>query len=79
MVDEADKTLAWLQEKVELQKQVKKHEDPVLLSGDIKKKEDTLRRVADPILSKPPPAPKVTPPFNGARLLSRGYAPSTCG
>ena len=64
MIEEADKTLAWLQEKVELQKQVKKHEDPVLLSGDIKKKEDTLRRVADPILSKPPPAPKVTPPLS---------------
>ena len=72
MVEEADKTLAWLQEKVELQQQVKKHEDPVLLSGDIKKKEDTLRRVADPILSKPPPTPKVAPPFKRHPAAQQG-------
>ncbi len=34
-------------------------EDPVLVTADIKKKEETLSRVADPILTKPPPKPKV--------------------
>jgi len=38
---------------------MKKTEDPVLVTADIKKKEETLRRVADPILTKPPPKPKV--------------------
>jgi hypothetical protein len=59
VVDEAQRALAWLQEKEALQQQVAKHEDPVLLSSDIRKKEDTLKRVAEPFLTKPPPAPKV--------------------
>ncbi len=60
VVEESQAALAWLKEKQELQAQLGKHEDPVLVSADIKKKEDTLRRVADPILSeKPPPPPKV--------------------
>lgn len=59
VADEAQRALAWLQEKEALQAQVSKHEDPVLLSSDIRKKEDTLRRVAEPILTKPAPAPKV--------------------
>lgn len=59
VIDEAQRALAWLQEKEDLQQRVAKHEDPVLLSSDIRKKEDTLKRVAEPILTKPPPAPKV--------------------
>ena len=60
VVEESQAALAWLKEKQELQAQLGKHEDPILVSADIKKKEDTLRRVADPILSeKPPPPPKV--------------------
>ena len=60
MVEESQAALAWLKEKQELQARLGAHEDPVLVSADIKKKEDTLRRVADPILSeKPPPPPKV--------------------
>lgn len=59
VVEESQRALAWLQEKEALQQQVAKHEDPVLLSSDIRKKEDTLKRVAEPILTKPPPAPKV--------------------
>ncbi len=60
VVEESQAALAWLKQKQELQAQMGKHEDPVLVSTDIKKKEDTLRRVADPILSeKPPPPPKV--------------------
>lgn len=61
VVEEADRVLSWLQQKQQLQAQAKPYEDPVLLSSDIKKKEDTLRRVAGPILTKPPPAPKVPP------------------
>lgn len=62
VIDEAQRALDWLNEKRALQAQVAKHEDPVLLSSDIKKKEDTLRRVADPILTKPaPPPPKAEP------------------
>ena len=62
VVEESQAALAWLKEKQELQARLGAHEDPVLVSGDIKKKEDTLRRVADPILSqKPPPPPKVGP------------------
>ncbi len=49
VVEESQAALAWLKEKQELQAQLGKHEDPVLVSADIKKKEDTLRRVADPI------------------------------
>lgn len=61
VIEEADKVLTWLQQKQEMQAQAKPFEDPVLLSSDIKKKEDTLRRVADPILTKPPPVPKEDP------------------
>ena len=56
MVEESQAALAWLKEKQELQAQLGAHEDPVLVSTDIKKKEDTLRRVADPILSEKPAA-----------------------
>ena len=60
MVTECKAALAWLSVKKDLQKQLGKMEDPVLLTADIKKKEDTLHRVAKPILSKPaPPPPKV--------------------
>ena len=61
VVDEANRALAWLQEKMQLQEQAAKHDDPVLLSSDVRKKEDTLKRVAEPILTKPPPSlPKVS-------------------
>ena len=43
-----------------MQKTMKKTDDPVLVTADIKKKEDTLSRVADPIMSKPAPKPKVS-------------------
>ena len=61
VVDEANRALAWLAEKTQLQAQAAKHDDPVLLSSDVRKKEDTLKRVAEPILTKPPPPlPKVS-------------------
>ncbi|KAL4452429.1 hypothetical protein ABPG75_008091 [Micractinium tetrahymenae] len=33
------------------------YDDPVLLAGDVEKREGTVRRVCEPILSKPPPPP----------------------
>lgn len=39
------------------------YDDPVLLAADVEKKEDTVRRVCEPILSKkPPPPPKKEEP-----------------
>ena len=60
VVDECQKAVAWLQDKQRLQEGAKKSDDPVLLTADIRKKEDTLVRFAEPILNKPaPPPPKV--------------------
>lgn len=60
IAEEATKALNWLSEKVALQEQALKSDEPVLLTADILKKEDTLRRFAEPILSTPPPpSPKV--------------------
>ena len=42
-----------------MQKTMKKTDDPVLVMSDIKKKEETLTRVAEPIMTKPAPKPKV--------------------
>ncbi len=60
VVAEARKALEWLEEKQSLQGSLRKTDDPVLSSADIKKREDTIVRFSDPILSKPaPPPPKV--------------------
>lgn len=32
-------------------------DDPVLMAADVQKKEETVRRVCEPVLSKPPPPP----------------------
>ncbi|DBB16364.1 hypothetical protein WJX82_007687 [Trebouxia sp. C0006] len=61
VLDECQAALGWLEEKQNLQDSMKKTEDPVLVTADIKKKEETLSRVADPILTKPPPKPKEQP------------------
>ena len=55
VLDECQAALGWLEEKRGLQETMKKTDDPVLVTADIKKKEETLARVAEPILSKPPP------------------------
>ena len=60
VLDECQAALGWLEEKENLQSSMKKTEDPVLVTADIKKKEETLTRVADPILNKPAPKPKVS-------------------
>lgn len=60
VVAEAKKALEWLAEKQKLQESLRKTDDPVLTSADIKKREETIVRFFDPILSKPaPPPPKV--------------------
>ena len=56
----------WLAEKQQLQSGQAKSDDPVLLSADIAKKEEALKRFAQPILARPkpappPPAPEATP------------------
>jgi hypothetical protein len=44
-------------------------DDPVLLSADVAKKQDTVSRVAQPILSKPlPPPPKKEEPAVVSRV-----------
>eukprot|EP00887_Chlorella_sp_A99_P002220 scaffold21.g2220.t1 len=71
VVDEANKALAWLAEKEGVQaptslptffpplvpQSLHKYDEPALVVADIAKKADTLKRFADPILSKPPPPP----------------------
>lgn len=59
IIEEANNALKWLQEKSSAQSKLKRTDAPLLLSTDIKKKQDVLARVSEPILSKPAPAPKV--------------------
>jgi heat shock protein 4 len=60
---ECQNALDWLSEKEGLQQQTAKYDDPVLLAADVEKKEGTVRRVCEPILSKkPPPPPKKEEP-----------------
>lgn len=54
---ECQKALVWLQEKETAQRSLRKTDEPVLVCSDIKKKEDTLTRFANPIVTKPPPPP----------------------
>jgi heat shock protein 4 len=51
------KATDWLAEKQALQSGQAKSADPVLLSADIAKKEEALKRFAQPILARPKPAP----------------------
>ena len=46
-----------VEEKLALQSKLAKYEEPILVTSDIKKKMDTLSRVADPIVKKPVPKP----------------------
>jgi heat shock protein 4 len=54
---ECKKATDWLAEKQALQSGQAKSADPVLLSADIAKKEEALKRFAQPILARPKPAP----------------------
>lgn len=57
VVSEADAALAWLAEKRSLASSTPPTSDPVFTAGDAAKKEATLRRVCEPILATPKPAP----------------------
>ena len=59
MIEEANKALSWLESKQEAQAGLRKTDAPLLVSGDIKKRQDTLTRFAEPIMSKPAPLPPV--------------------
>ncbi|WIA27991.1 hypothetical protein OEZ86_010580 [Tetradesmus obliquus] len=52
---EAGAALEWLNEKVALQAQLHKYDEPLLTTADITKKRDVVERVCKPIASKPPP------------------------
>eukprot|EP00879_Flechtneria_rotunda_P008105 GHRR01008489.1.p1 GENE.GHRR01008489.1~~GHRR01008489.1.p1 ORF type:complete len:469 (+),score=257.62 GHRR01008489.1:1526-2932(+) len=52
---EAGAALEWLNEKVALQAQLHKYDQPMLTTADIHKKRDVVERVCKPIASKPPP------------------------
>jgi len=59
VVEEASKAVSWLQEKQQAQAQLRKTEPALLTAGDIKKRQDTLSRFAEPIMSQPAPPPPV--------------------
>lgn len=61
VLEEASKALTWLHEKQEAQAQLAKTDVPLLTAADIKKRQDTLQRVAEPIMSRPAPPPPVRP------------------
>lgn len=58
---EVKKATEWLSEKQGLQAAQSKSADPMLLSADIAKKEEALKRFATPILARPKPAPPPAP------------------
>lgn len=60
VLKECDDAMAWLQEKLSLQSQLQKYDEPALFTQDIIKKRDLVDRVSKPIMEQPPPAP--TPP-----------------
>ena len=57
VVAECSSALQWLQDKQQLQAQLRPTDDPVLVHTDINKKNETLSRVCHPITSKPAPPP----------------------
>ena len=72
VISEAGAALAWLEEKERLQESQSAHMDPMLTVHDIEKKSDTVARVADPILSKPPPKPEPKPEAKDAPKAEDG-------
>jgi len=59
LLKESEAALSWLNEKISLQSQLHKYDEPLLTVADILKKRDVLDRVCQPIASKPaPPPPK---------------------
>ena len=65
MLEEARRAVEWLREKLALQERCAKTDDPAVLAADIRKREDTVVRFCDLIMSRaPPPPPKVRPQNN---------------
>ncbi len=61
MVAECDKASHWLAEKSQAQASLRQTDDPLLTAEDIRKRESTVLRFCEPLLSKPPPPPKARP------------------
>lgn len=59
MVAECDKAAKWLAEKQAAQGSLRQTDDSVLTAEDLRKREGTVLRFCEPLLSKPPPPPKV--------------------
>jgi hypothetical protein len=60
VVAEAQKAVEWLREKLAAQAACAKTDDALLTAADIWKREDTVVRFCEPIMSRqPPPLPKV--------------------
>ena len=59
VVAECDKAAKWLAEKQAAQGSLRQTDDPVLTAEDLRKREGTVLRFCEPLLSKPPPPPKV--------------------
>lgn len=57
MVAECDKAGKWLAEKQQAQGSLRQTDDPVLTAEDVRKREGTVLRFCEPLLSKPPPPP----------------------
>jgi len=74
---EAEAALAWVNEKVAIQKGLPKHAPPELLVADINKKREALDRFARPITTRPVPKPAAPPAKDAAPEppASEGAAP----
>ncbi|KAF9914657.1 adenyl-nucleotide exchange factor sse1 [Lobosporangium transversale] len=64
IVEKCSKAQTWIENKEERQSMLKKYEEPVVTSAEIRKQRDDLIYFATPILNKPKPKPVVvdTPP-----------------
>ena len=49
---ECSTALSWLASKQDMQSRLTLHDDPALLTSDVKKRQDTLARVCDPLIAK---------------------------
>ena len=68
MVAECDKASHWLAEKSQAQASLRQTDDPLLTAEDIRKRESTVLRFCEPLLSKPPPPPKARPCLSACLL-----------
>ncbi|GFR48872.1 hypothetical protein Agub_g10723 [Astrephomene gubernaculifera] len=62
VIKECDAAAGWLQERLALQSQLSKADEPALLTADINKKRETVERVCKPIMSRPAPPPPAPAP-----------------